>query len=133
MKYIDQNDFSINNTCVAFGDFDGVHLGHRAVIDKMHELSKEDMTSVIVCYDYDEKLLKGKKILSTQLEKQTMLSETDLEVMISYKIDEHNKDAAVEGFIKEVLVNKLGAKVIVTGKEDKNIDVLRKMFKRVWI
>ncbi len=66
MKYIDQNDFSMNNTCVAFGDFDGLHLGHRAVIDTLSGLTDQKITSVLVTFDYDEDLLKDKKILSTQ-------------------------------------------------------------------
>ena len=28
LKYIDKADFQISNTCVAFGNFDGVHVGH---------------------------------------------------------------------------------------------------------
>lgn len=125
MKYIEQNDFSMNNTCVAFGDFDGIHLGHRVVIDKMLELSKHDMTSVMVSFEYDEELLKDKYILTTQVEKQNLLGENGPEVLISYRINEQNKDVPVKDFIKEVLVDKLGAIVIVAGCGDKNIDELR--------
>lgn len=129
MKHIEQNDFSMNNTCVAFGGFDGVHLGHRSVINRMVGISKQDMTSVIVAFDYDDELLKDKKILSTQLEKQHLLNDNGPEVLISYKIDAGNKDVPVESFIKDVLVDQLGAKVIVTGKEDSNIEELRKCSK----
>lgn len=129
MKYIDQNDFSMNNTCVAFGDFDGLHLGHRAVIDTLNGLTDQKSTSVMVTFDYDEDLLKDKKILSTQLEKQNLLSTKGPDVLLSYKINSKNKDIPVDRFIKEVLVDQLGAAVIVAGKEDRNIDTLRKCSK----
>lgn len=125
MKYIDRNDFSIKNTCVAFGDFDGVHRGHQAVIEEMNRLATQEMTSVLLAFDYDEELLAEQKILSTQLEKQKLLSENGPDVLFSYKINSENKDIPVERFIKEVLVDQLGAVVIVAGKEDRNIEALK--------
>lgn len=125
MRYYSGNDFKMSNTCVAFGSFDGVHTGHRAVINKLLDVSKQGLTSVVLSFEYDEALLKEKKILSTEVEKQYLLSKNGPDVMISYKIDEQNKDTSAENFIKEILVDKLGAKVIVTGKDNCNINVLR--------
>lgn len=125
MRYFGGNDFNMSNTCVAFGSFDGVHIGHRAVINKLLDISKQGLTSVILSFEYDEKLLHEKKILSSEAEKQYLLSKIGPEVMISYKIDEQCKNTMMEGFIKEILIDKLGAKVIVAGKDNCNIDVLR--------
>jgi len=129
MKYIDKKNFSMINTCVAFGDFDGVHIGHRAVVDKMLELSKQDITSVVVSFEYDNALLEDKKVLSTELEKKNLLSENGPEVLISYKIDEQNKDIPIESFIKEVIVDKLGAKFVVVGAQNENINTMRECSK----
>ncbi|GLC32858.1 riboflavin biosynthesis protein RibF [Clostridium omnivorum] len=125
MKYIGENNFNMNNTCVAFGNFDGVHIGHRAVIDKLLDISKQGLTSVVLSFEYDEKLLKDKKILSTEAEKQHILNKNGPEVMISYKIDEKNVNMPAELFLKDILIDKLGAKVIVTSKDHKNIKILR--------
>ena len=125
MEYIDGNDFKMTNTCVAFGKFDGLHLGHRAVVDKLLEISKEGFTSVLVTLEYDESLLNGKKILTNAAEKKYLLNKKGPEVLISYRIDEQNKDVPIKQFIKEILVDRLGAKVIVAGSDDSNIEVLR--------
>ncbi len=125
MRHYAKNNFNMSNTCVAFGSFDGVHIGHRAVINKLVHISKKGLTSVVLSFEYDEALLKEKKILSTEAEKQYLLSKNGPEMMISYKIDEKNKDISSEGFIKEILVDKLDAKVIVVGKNHCNIKVLR--------
>ncbi|MDF2671840.1 MAG: riboflavin biosynthesis protein RibF [Clostridiales bacterium] len=126
MRHISGNDFYMSNTCLAFGSFDGVHKGHRAVINKLLEISKDGLTSVVLSFEYDEALLSEKKILSTEEEKKYLLIKNGPEVMISYKINEQNKDTKVEDFIKDILVDKLGVKVIVTGKNDSNINVLLK-------
>jgi len=125
VRYFDGNDFNMSNTCVAFGSFDGVHTGHRAVINKLLDTSKQGYTSVVLSFEYDEALLNEKKILSTEAEKQYLLSKNGPEVMISYKIDRENKDTPPERFIKEILVDKLGAKVVVAGTGNSNIKVLR--------
>lgn len=124
VKYFRGNDFNLNNTCVAFGSFDGVHRGHRAIINKLLDIARQGFTSVILSFEYDQTILE-KKILSTEIEKQYLLKKNGPEVMISYKIDELNKDTSPERFIKEILVDKLGAKVIVVGIGDNNINVLR--------
>lgn len=125
MRHFEGNDFNMSNTCVAFGSFDGVHAGHRAIINKLIEISKQGLTSVILSFEYDEILLNDKKILSTEAEKQYLLSKNGPEVMISYKIDKQNMDTSTEHFIKEIMVDKLGAKVIVVGKNHHSINVLR--------
>lgn len=125
MRYICENDFKMENTCVAFGEFDGVHGGHRAVVNRLLDISKQGLSSVVVSFEYDEALLGDKKILSTEAEKRFLLEKNGPEVMVSYKINEQNKDNSIESFIKEVLVDKLGAKTIVTGAHDSNISILR--------
>lgn len=125
MKYIGENDFSMSNTCVAFGNFDGLHLGHRAIIEKLLDISKQGLTSVMVSFAYDDTLLDGKKILTTPEEKKYLLRKNGPEVLISYKIDQENKDVSMKNFIKEIIVGKLDAKVIVAGSDDSNINVLR--------
>lgn len=130
MRYIIGNDFNMRNTCVAFGNFDGVHMGHRAVINKLLDTSKQGLTSVILSFHYDEALLNEKRILSTEEEKQYIFSKNGAEVMISYKIKEETKDVTIEHFIKEILVGKLGAKAIVVGEDNHNINILRECAKK---
>ena len=115
----------MSNTCIAFGVFDGVHEGHKAVISKLMEMSVKGYTPVVVSFEYDTELLQDKKVLSTEMEKEHLIGRLGPELMISYKIDKHNKDSDIKSFIRDVLVESLGAKVIVAGKNDCNIMALR--------
>ena len=123
--YIDKADFQIDSACVAFGSFEGVHTGHRAVINRLLEISKSGLTSVVLCFDghSDEE-----QILTTSEEKRELLSENGPEVLISYEIDKQS--FSLDQFIKEVLADKLGAKVIVTGKNDPHLPALREYSKK---
>lgn len=125
VKYIDKADFQISNTCVAFGRFDGMHIGHRAVIGKLLETSKRGLTSVVVSFD---SCGEQEKILTTTEEKQELLRENGPEVLISYAVDKQS--FSLESFVKEVLVDKLDAKVLVTGKNDSNLPALRELSKK---
>jgi len=125
VRFLCGNEITMNNTCVAFGSFDGVHTGHQAVIKKLLETSKQGLTSVILSLEYDESLLNGRKLLSTEEEKQHLLGGYGLEVMISYKVDHQNEYIPLEYFISQVLVGRLGAKAIIAGKCSSGIDVLR--------
>ncbi len=122
MKYIDKADFQISNSCVAFGSFDGVHSGHLAVIKKLLETSKRGMTSVLLCFDPVEE----GKFLSTTEEKMELLGEDKPDVFILY----HSENKSKENFIKEVLIDKLGAKAVVVGKNNPDIGMLRESAKK---
>ena len=131
MKHIYGKHYAISNTCVAFGDFDGVHLGHKAIIDALMKASKEGYTPIVVSFDYDSALLGDKKILSTEVEKEQLIGKLGPEVLVSYKIDEDNKSQDIKSFIKETLVDEMGAKAIVAGKDYCHISELRECAKEL--
>jgi riboflavin kinase/FMN adenylyltransferase len=130
MEFIEKSDCKMSNTCIAYGDFDGIHLGHQGIINKILEISKKhELTSVLVSFAYDDSLLAGKKILTTEKEKKYLLQKTGLSVMISYRIGQENKYVPLKNFIKDILVDQLGAEVIVAGSENRDINVLRECAK----
>lgn len=128
MKHIYGKHYAISNTCIAFGAFDDVHLGHKAVVDRLMEVSKKGFTPIVVSYDYDPAILGEKKILSTEFEKGELIGKLGPEVMLSYKVD---KELDIKSFVKEVLLEEMGAKVIVVGKDDCHINEMRQLSKEL--
>lgn len=122
LKHIYGKHYAISNTCIAFGAFDGVHLGHKAVIDRLMEVSRKGFTPIVVSFDYDSSVLADKKILSTEIEKEELIGKLGPEVLLSYKVD---KELDIKSFVKEVLVEEMGAAVIVVGKDDCHISEMR--------
>lgn len=123
MKYYSQNDIRLQNTCVAFGEFDGVHTGHLAVVERLKAQAQRGMTSVVVSFAYDEAQLQDKKILTTEEEKNYLLAKNGPDVMISYLAD--GGKFSLKKFVGDVLVDQLGAKVVVVGSNYAELDVLR--------
>jgi riboflavin kinase/FMN adenylyltransferase len=117
MQYIYGKDFNIDNTCVAFGQFDGLHRGHGAVIDKLIDQEEKNLTSVLLSFDYNPTDIFGiNNVIYTEEEKQIILGKNAPQVMISYPFTSEMANMEPEEFIKNILVNKLGVKVIVTGE-----------------
>lgn len=117
MKYISGTDFKLDNTCVAFGDFEALHKGHKIIIDKIEETGSgyEDLTTALLIFDYKEDLFDKSKFIYTQDEKKEMLEGKEIDVVISYPFTSEIATMEPETFIKEILVGKLGAKQIIVG------------------
>ena len=135
MLYINGKDFKLDNTCVAFGQFDGLHRGHRAVINMLKEQDHKNLISVVLSFDYNPVDIFGvKNVIYTEEEKYTILNKNGPKVMISYPFTAEVAEMEPEAFIKDVLIDRLGAKVIVAGESCKfgkacsgNIDTLKKL------
>lgn len=111
---------SVNqNSCVAIGNFDGIHLGHDALINKMINISKcNGLNSVILTFKYVSPNMKKN---SSKLKYITDF-ESKIELLKSYntdvfiiELDEVTSKYSPEKFIEEILVKKFKAKHIVVG------------------
>lgn len=110
---------------VTFGSFDGLHIGHRAVIKKLY--GYETQTPVLLSFEENEK-----PIIYSEDEKEYLLKDSKVEIMVSIPA----KDAYAmtgEAFVKEILVEKLQAKSVVAGADVKfgseglGIDALKEL------
>ncbi|MDR1194167.1 MAG: hypothetical protein LBK98_08415 [Peptococcaceae bacterium] len=133
MEHIKNSDHSgsprLENTCIALGHFDGVHSGHRGVIDLLlAEAKKDGLTSVLLSYDRDAGS-SGPKILTSEEEKAYHLRQDGPSVLLSWPVGDgelsQGRIGLTERFLKDILVGALGAKVIVAGKNCPDIDLLR--------
>lgn len=108
-------------TAVTIGTFDGVHLAHRSVIDKVLELSKQNnLRSFIVTFEpHPQEVLKNKtpdiKLLNTIDEKLRLLEKTGIEnVLIINFTEEFSKTQAKE-FYENFVYGKIGISDLVIG------------------
>ena len=106
-------------SCIAIGNFDGIHVGHDVLIRRMIDLSKErNLKSIIITFKYVRNDLKK----SSMNLKYINSPETKLEILKSYNVDEVIEielneiisKYSPEQFIK-LLVDDYNAKNIVVG------------------
>lgn len=118
MKHITYGPYNLSGTCVAFGAFDGMHTGHRAITEKLAETAKaKSLTPVLVSFDADSGTA---KLLSSEKEKLYLLGNAPIEAFLS--LPPRALDAA---FIKEVLVRQLGAKAVVMGQNHEELPLFK--------
>ncbi|MCM1264436.1 MAG: bifunctional riboflavin kinase/FAD synthetase, partial [Butyrivibrio sp.] len=107
-------------SAVAIGKFDGIHLGHRKLIDNMLEQKKNGCLAVVFTFEPSpEKFFRGKeaKELMTIEEKRTAFERLGIDVLIEFPLNKETAAIAPERFITEYLIGKLKATVVVAGTD----------------
>lgn len=103
---------------MALGFFDGVHMGHRAVISTMVELANQrGLKPCVFTFSPSGAMPSSKSgmtLLQTQRQKERIMSELGVKELISPDFAAI-KDIDPHTFVKEVLVSKLGARLLVCG------------------
>jgi riboflavin kinase/FMN adenylyltransferase len=108
---------------VTIGAFDGVHLGHRAVLRLVRELADaRGLQSALVTFDrHPAEIVRPEsapKLLTTLEHRIELLDATgllDLGVVLTF--DEARSRESAEDFVREVLVGLLRARLVVVGAD----------------
>ena len=107
---------------VTIGAYDGVHLGHRSIIDRVRKLAADDgIAAALVTFDqHPARLVRPESaplLLTDPEQKLELLEATGLDVVIVIRFDEERSKESPEDFVREVLVGCLGAKAVVVGED----------------
>ncbi len=134
-----QSPWPDERAVITIGAYDGVHLGHRAVIDQVR-LRAEVLgaRSVVVTFDRHPATIvrpeSAPKLLTSNEQKMELLEATGIDAVVVVPFDEQQAAEPPESFVERVLVDCLRTRVIVVGEDfhfgrhrDGNVDLLRKM------
>lgn len=107
-------------TGVGLGNFDGLHVGHMALINTLISESKlAGLDSVVYTFTKHPENIMRKKLftplITTVNKKAELLSETPLNFLYLDQFTEEFSRLDAKSFVKEVLVKKLKAKLVVAG------------------
>ncbi len=104
---------------VAVGMFDGIHLGHRSIIDCLiKEADTLSVESLVFTFDiHPRKLLHDApfKPISSKKEKVDYLRELGVKNIVFFPFDYEIAEMTAEDFVKNILVERFQAKAIVIG------------------
>lgn len=106
-------------TCVALGNFDGIHLGHQAIISSCVKKAREEgLVSVVWSFRrHPEHILKGSfasgNIISVR-DKDRILSKMGVSHLILEDF-EKVRDLSPEEFCEEILIRSLSARFVFCG------------------
>jgi riboflavin kinase/FMN adenylyltransferase len=130
--------------CVAtFGNFDGVHRGHRAVLGRLlEEGARHGLPSVAVTFDPHPAALfhrdKGLPLITPDSLRDELLADTGLDGLLVLAFTHEFADQTPEDYVVHTFVEALQAKVLVVGEDTRgfgkgytgDVDLLRDLGER---
>jgi riboflavin kinase/FMN adenylyltransferase len=110
-------------TVLTIGTFDGVHVGHQKIIERLNELKKESLYSAILTFYPHPRRVLGKEdkiqMLNSFIEKKDLLAKFKLDHLIVEPFTEVFSQTSAEDFVKKILVDELNVKKLVIGHDHK--------------
>ncbi len=113
----------IRNAVITTGSFDGVHIGHKVILQRLKKLANEigGQTVLITFHPHPRKVLypdtagKGLFLINSQREKINLLEKAGLDnlIIVEFTLD-FSRITSID-FVKNILLNKLHARKIVIG------------------
>lgn len=107
---------------VTIGAYDGVHLGHQAVIAEVRaRAAAGGLESAVVTFDRHPASVvrpeSAPRLLTDLEQKLELLSATGLDRCLVVSFDEARSKEPAEEFVQEVLVDCLAARVVIVGED----------------
>ena len=115
-----ENYSSKTPSVITIGTFDGVHIGHRKIINQLTTISSTDnLVSILLSFFPHPKMVLQSnneiKLINTINEKQDLLSALNLDFLIIKEFTKEFSRLSALEFVRDILVNKLNAKHIIIG------------------
>lgn len=113
-------DRMTQHTGVGLGNFDGLHIGHMALINTLiSECRLNGLKSVVYTFTKhpDHMLRKAliSPLITTNDQKTRLLSTSDLDMLYYQEFDEAYSRLSPEDFVKDVLISRLKIRLAVVG------------------
>ncbi len=116
------DDFTrLDYAVVTSGTFDGVHVGHQKILDRLREIASRNNgeTVVITFWPHPRLVLHPEddtlKLLNTFEEKAELLKEQGIQHLIRIPFTKEFSQYTSEEFIQKILVETIGTKKLVIG------------------
>lgn len=109
------------SSVVTIGNFDGVHLGHRALIRQCAKLERDADTLAVVTFEplprayFDPENAPPR--LSPPADRLRLLEQAGVDLAWMMRFDHSLAQVSAEAFVRRVLVDALGARHVVTGDD----------------
>ena len=122
--YYKISDFDSSiKTIVTVGTFDGVHLGHKSIFDKLNKLANQNSLEIVlltfsphprhVLFPQNQNL----KLINTDEEKIEKIKRLGVQHLIIHEFTKEFSRTSSTDFVKNILVNKLNIEHLVVGHD----------------
>jgi riboflavin kinase/FMN adenylyltransferase len=114
--------YSKAKSIVTIGTFDGVHIGHKKILEKIIQSAKElNCESVVLTFFPHPRMVLQEnsevKLLNTVQEKKALLQQIGIDNLIIHPFDQEFSRLTAEEFVKNILVDQLNIQKIIIGHD----------------
>lgn len=112
---------NVKNPVLTLGMFDGVHIGHQAIIQKLNQIAAEiGGESTLLTFEPHPRVVLGKgtddlQLLTTLDEKIELLEKSGLQNLILHPFTKEFSQLTSKEFVENLLCNEIGIHTIVIG------------------
>ena len=119
--YYNIEDYKVENTFLTIGSFDGLHLGHQQLIQRLiHKAKLENAQSTVLTFwPHPRMVLSAKqedlKLLNTISERIELFGKTGIDNLIVFPFTKEFSMFSASDFIEQILVKQLKIKGLIIG------------------
>ncbi len=110
---------NLRGGCVALGNFDGLHAGHRAVIDGARAMAKGDAPVVVATFDPTPRDLFAPdgepSRIHSSLQRSRTLNRLNVDGCVLMPFDRELSQLSDKAFVERILIDRLGAVGVSVG------------------
>ncbi len=114
-------EFQLNMpSAVAIGKFDGIHRGHRRLLENILEEKRRGRRAVVFTFEPSPYVFfsgKRQPELTTKEEKRNYFRELGIDILIEYPMTAETAAMPAEAFIRDVLAGKMNTVYIAAGED----------------
>ncbi len=111
MEIITGLDFRLKNSSISLGKFDGIHRGHRFLLERV--TGQKESVPTVFTFETSPSVSK----IYTQKEKDWILGRLGIRREVIFPFNEITRKMSPEEFIEKILVEKMDVKYICVGKD----------------
>ncbi|MBF4614562.1 bifunctional riboflavin kinase/FAD synthetase [Curtobacterium sp. VKM Ac-1376] len=109
-------------SAVTIGKFDGVHVGHRAVIAHLERAAREQgLVATVVTFDrHPLNVIDPQHVppaLTSTAQRRELLEDAGVDATLLLRFDEELQSKSPEAFVSEILVDTLHARLVFVGSD----------------
>ena len=128
---------------LSLGMFDGVHLGHKSIINELIKIGSEKNleTAILTFWPHPRFVFNPNedlKLLNTLEEKKVLMDKYGIENLFLKEFDEEFRNLTGEEFVRQILIEKLNVKYLIVGydhvfgkNKSGNFELLKKLSKEL--